>query len=372
MEVEFMKKRMFVLVVILFIFTLFGLNIFENSKKAQKVETVKLTNKELSSTIKVPGTLKFKDEELIFYHPEKGEVKEIFVRKGEQIDQGTPLFVYNNESFDLEKEKLSVMIDSSYLKINDIAKKEEDLLEKEEELSKSLGGEEAKKQLASEKRQLKLEKRLANNDLKQLLLQKDMYEAREKGLEVNSGISGEVVSINKNVINQGENSSLIHIVDKSNFIISSTISEYDSIKIKEGQSVVITSDILPTESWKGKVDHVSLLPSPSESLQSEMVTYPIQISVEGDIPLKPGVQLSLEIEVSKKKTSALPLDTIIQKNNIQKVYVIKDGKASLQKVETGISSGSHIEILKGLKKNDEVMLNPASNIKEGQEVLNDD
>ena len=47
---------------------------------------------------------------------------------------------------------------------------------------------------------------------------------------------------------------------------------------------------------------------------------------------------------------------------------LKDGKASKKKVKTGITSGTKIEILEGLSKEDTIIMNGPDSIKDGTEV----
>ena len=50
------------------------------------------------------------------------------------------------------------------------------------------------------------------------------------------------------------------------------------------------------------------------------------------------------------------------------VYKLENGKAKKQEVKTGITSGTKIEILEGISKEDKIIINPPESIKDGMEV----
>jgi HlyD family secretion protein len=64
----------------------------------------------------------------------------------------------------------------------------------------------------------------------------------------------------------------------------------------------------------------------------------------------------------------LPLDALFDDGDKPYVYLVKDGKANKQNVKTGITSGKKIEILEGVSKGDQVIVNGPDNIKDGLEV----
>ncbi|MBM6618982.1 efflux RND transporter periplasmic adaptor subunit [Bacillus suaedaesalsae] len=368
-------KKIWIAVGIILVITVFiGINIVKSYQSTHfKVETAILEEKELKSTVMIPGSLALENEQIIYYAPENGEVSEIVVEEGKNVEAGTPLFTYVNEQFTIEQEKHNLMIESSYLQINSLKDKEARVKENEKELAKQLGKKEAAKQVEPELEQLEVERKLANLDLKQLLLQKDLYEKQKNNLKVKSDINGTVLKINEKVIkNKQSTSPFIHIANLSQFVISGVLSEYDALKIEKGMKVEITSDAIPDKTWNGTVHFVSAIPenqqSGIESSGNEVVQYPIEVTIENPSPLKPGFQLIMEIETEKKKAHVLPIDAVIQDGKKEFVYIVKDGKTSKREVKTGSSQDAFIEIVDGVKEEENVIVSPHAKLKDGSEV----
>jgi hypothetical protein len=67
-------------------------------------------------------------------------------------------------------------------------------------------------------------------------------------------------------------------------------------------------------------------------------------------------------------TYLLPVDTLIFRSEGLQVGIVKDGKVALATVTPGHDFGNDIEIVAGLKANDQVIVNPPDSIIPGQPV----
>lgn len=74
------------------------------------------------------------------------------------------------------------------------------------------------------------------------------------------------------------------------------------------------------------------------------------------------------IKKEVKKAISVPLYSVISRNEQQFVFLEKDGKAEVRQVETGILEGWQIQITKGLKIGERVIIVGHRSIDEGQEV----
>jgi HlyD family secretion protein len=344
------------------------------SKEKNVVSTTKLEEKEITANVMIPGTLQLMEEQKLYFDPQKGKVKKILVKEGDKVKKGTPLVIYENEQWELEKEQVLLSIESSNIKIHHIEQQLEELEKKEKELKKQVGEKEAKKQMESERNQLQMEKKMANLELKQQIIQKETIEKKLSELKVKSEVDGVVMSIDENVLaNTGENMKpFLHIGSLNKWKVEGMISEYDSLKIKEGQPVTLTSDVIPEEKWKGKVMKIGLLPEQGNEMPNSSnaaVQYPVEVLVEDqNLPLKPGFKLIMEIETERKKVNVIPLTAVKQEDNDQYVFVVKNGKAVKKVIKTGIASDKYMEITSGLTKEDIVVVNPSDELKNGMEV----
>lgn len=371
-----MRKKVWIGIGVAFIIVLFvGISIYRAaSKENPTVSTVKMEEKEITGNVMIPGTLQLMNEQKIFYDPEKGKVKKILVKEGDRVKKGTPLVIYENEQLELEKEQAKLSIEQSYIKLDQINEQLADLKKKEEELKKQVSEEEAETQIESEKNQLQMDKKMTNLELKQQQIQKETVEKKISELEVKSEVDGIVITVDEEAtVGTGENlKPLLHIGSLNKLKVEGVISEYDSLKIKEGQPVVLKSDVVPDAKWKGKVSQIGILPQQGNEVAetgNEAVQYPVEVLVEDqNIPVKPGFKLIMEIETERKKANVIPITAVKQDDNQQYVYVVKNGKIVRKDIETGSSNDKYIEVKSGLTKSDEIVSEPSDDLKSGMEV----
>ena len=372
-----MKKKIWITIgVVSLIVLMIAVSVYRQVfAKGPSVKTAQMTQEEISSLLMIPGTVKLQEEQVVYTSPEKGELKDLFVKEGQTVKKGTVLATLQNPQLDLEREQNKLAIESANLKITQLDKKIKQLKEKETTLAEQVGKEEAKKQLAPERDQLEMEKKLANIELKQTSLQKDLLNKRQSELEIRSTIDGVVLTVKKQGTSTAEASNLeplIHIGKLEGLTAAGLLSEYDSIKVSSGQKVTLRSDAVPEQEWQGEVTTISVLPQQNQAgLQngSQAVQYPVTVDISGDSKaLKPGFQVIMEIETDKKMAMVLPVASLHDDGDQPYVYVVKDGKARKQKVKTGITSGDKIEILEGVSKDDKVIINGPEQLKDGLEV----
>jgi HlyD family secretion protein len=372
-----MKKKTWIMIsVISLVIIMISVSVYrEVFAKGPSVETTAMKEEEISSLLMIPGTVKLEEEQIIYASPEKGELKELLVVEGQEVKKGTVVARLQNPQLDLEMEQNKLSIESANLKINQLDKQLKLLKDKEKTLADQVGKEEAKKQLDPEYQQIEMEKKLANLELKQTNLQKEMIDKRLSELEINSTIDGVVLSVNNPDSSSLENSMaepIVHIGKLDAMIATGLLSEYDTMKVNSGQKVILRSDAVPDQEWQGEIIKISLLPEQNQTaLQSgsQAVQYPVTMKITGDSKaLKPGFQIIMEIETDKKQANVLSIDALHDDGEQPYVLTVKDGKASKKNVKTGITSGAKIEILEGLSKEDEIIINEPDSIKDGMEV----
>jgi RND family efflux transporter MFP subunit len=71
---------------------------------------------------------------------------------------------------------------------------------------------------------------------------------------------------------------------------------------------------------------------------------------------------------AQSSTYLLPVNTLIFRTDNLQVGVVKDGKVTITNVTPGHDFGADIEIIAGLKPNDQVVVNPPDSLVTGQEV----
>jgi HlyD family secretion protein len=69
-----------------------------------------------------------------------------------------------------------------------------------------------------------------------------------------------------------------------------------------------------------------------------------------------------------ENTLKVPVSALFRRGGESAAYVVRGGKAVLVPVEAGRSSGSEVQVLKGLTAGDEVILYPGDRVTDGQRV----
>jgi len=71
---------------------------------------------------------------------------------------------------------------------------------------------------------------------------------------------------------------------------------------------------------------------------------------------------------SQSSTLLLPVNTLLFRSEGLRVGIVKDGKVTLTSVTPGHDFGNQIEIVSGLKADDQVVVNPPDSLITGQQV----
>ncbi|AUS13659.1 efflux transporter periplasmic adaptor subunit [Bacillus subtilis] len=357
-----------------------GINVYRSAaptsgSAGQKIQTGSLEEKEISSKVMVPGTLKFSNEQYVFYEADKGTLEDIKVKEGDKVKKGTTLVTYTNEQLSLEKEQNQLTAESNQLQIEQTQEKIKALDNKEKDLAKQVGKKEAEKQIQSERTELQMQKKTAEIELKQTELQRQSLANRVSDLEVKSEIEGTVISVNQEAASKKSDiqEPVIHIGNPKDLVVSGKLSEYDTLKVKKGQKVTLTSDVIQDKSWKGTVSAVGLVPDQQESAAAQgteqAVQYPLQVKIKGKLPEgKPGFKFIMNIETDKRKANTLPSKAVKKEDDQYYVYTAKDGKAKRVDVKIGEVTDDLTEIKEGLSQDDQVILNPSDQVTDGMEV----
>jgi RND family efflux transporter MFP subunit len=191
----------------------------------------------------------------------------------------------------------------------------------------------------------------ALNNIKIIRARIEKLETSIKEANIVSPINGVVAVRN---IEAGEmvkeSTDMFVIMSVDQIYVAINVSEKQLAKIKKGQPADFTSDGTGAEIFKGRVDFISpILDTETRSLEMKI------LAENKNGLLKPGMFAKVSI-VTDKIIDALfiPKSTSVTENNANYVFIVKNGTAFKQKIETGIASGDIIEITSGLKQGDNI------------------
>ncbi len=221
------------------------------------------------------------------------------------------------------------------------------------------------------------------------VLSKTVYTAPYDGVVTNLPVrEGETVVIG---IQNSPGSTLMTIADLSVITAEVKVDETDIVNVKLDQSAEITIDAIPGKIFKGKVTEIGniavirstgLATSQTTAGSQEAKDFKVVVTLEEPpANLRPGLSTTTKITTaSRTGILVIPIQalTIRQKSDLEKkaeedsaqaasparsekkeelqgVFVVKNNKAEFVKVETGITGVTDIEVVSGLKENDEIV-----------------
>jgi HlyD family secretion protein len=190
---------------------------------------------------------------------------------------------------------------------------------------------------------------------------------------------------------------IMTIADMSLITAEVKVDETDIVNVKLDQPVEITIDAIPNRTFKGHVTEIgntAILRSTgvaaSQSAISSQEAKDFKVVVAMDNPpdeIRPGLSCTAKITTAtRQNVLTIPIQALTvrqkgdleapkpaagggaqaaakpdpvaekaRKEELQGVFVVKDGKAEFRKVETGITGATDIEVLGGLKEGDEIV-----------------
>lgn len=213
-------------------------------------------------------------------------------------------------------------------------------------------------------------KRRAQIDLDQAQVDVEIQNEVNNLSTLISPISGIITDLNPSVpgVNITPVTANITIADPDSIFFEAEVSELDVIKIKEGQNVSIRLDSYPDELFSGTVYRISF---DSITTATGGKAYTVKISLPKNEYLKFRLGMSGDAEfivnVSMAVISA-PLDSLFEQDGKTLVWIVKEGRAKMVEVDTGLESADEIEIVSGLDEGTIVIVTPPRNLEEGVRV----
>ncbi len=145
--------------------------------------------------------------------------------------------------------------------------------------------------------------------------------------------------------------------------LKTSVPEREARMIRVGQPVRVTVEGAPG-THDGRVARIS--PSFDESNRTLLVE--TEVSNTAGI-LRPGGFSRADIVVAAGyRALIVPAASVVSFAGIDRVFTVKDGKASEKRIKAGKRSDEGVEILEGIKAGDEVVLSPG-NMADGEKVI---
>lgn len=208
-------------------------------------------------------------------------------------------------------------------------------------------------------------------DNSRLQLKNAQAAVRAQGVRVNdtsirAGISG---TVNKRMVEPGmvvtPGTPLFEIVNINSLKLSVLVDESQIGKIQMGQAVSINVNVLPNESFAGKITFIA--PKSDASLN-----FPVEIEVSNNGQLKAGMYGTalFKTNYGAETTNMLtiPSDAFVNGVSSGQIFIVDKGVAKMTKVTTGKVYGDKVQILSGLNGGEQVITSGQINLNNGSKV----
>jgi len=170
------------------------------------------------------------------------------------------------------------------------------------------------------------------------------------------------------LINSGSSSNvktdLFHIAQPGKLRVYVNVPEEYSRGITVGMKADLTLAEFPNRQFQGKVVRTA------DDINVTTRTLLIEIDVDNPAgTLLTGSYAEVHLAVpTQASTFLIPVNTLLFRTEGLRVGIVKDGKVVLTAVTPGHDFGDQIEIVSGLKSDDQVIINPPDSIVSGEEV----
>jgi RND family efflux transporter MFP subunit len=162
----------------------------------------------------------------------------------------------------------------------------------------------------------------------------------------------------------GVKTDLFHMAQPGTLRVYVNVPEEYSQGVKDGMTADLTLAEFPVRKFQGKLVRTA------DAINMTTRTLLIEVDVANPSgTLLTGSYAEVHLAVpSQASTYLLPVNTLLFRSEGLRVGIVKDGKVVLTAVTPGHDFGNEIEIVSGLKADDQVIINPPDSIVSGQAV----
>ena len=334
--------------------------------------------------------------------PSKGEVKEVFVKNGDTVTQGQPLFSYVTSQ---ELTAQSAQYDAQ-AKANGITTAQTSASIKWETYNRKLASLNALrnkynsskdeslldqiKSAEDELAQALSDAKTADNEVTNAQIEAEKAQVtaqtesdRMKYDTVTADTAGTITSMNEDLPTQSkakkEEETFIEIMDKSKTLIKGSVSEFDREKLSVGQRVDVVDRKDPKKRWSGTVTQVGTLTTANtgnsnggnkqqENPNQGKFPYTVELDQGGEMPLV-GSHSYVNVVENAPEAGKVVVNKAytFSKNGKTYVWKVEGKKVKMKEVKTKKVSDRLVEITEGLTMQDTIST-PREGMKDGMEV----
>jgi len=362
--------------------------------ESKPVEIEPVARRVLSPTILASGSLTYQAEVKLVSEV-IGRVRDVLVKEGDQVKKGQLLLQLDPAQAQAQVAQLEASLAQSRLSIERTRVNATTLENKWKRFQalREQGVVDANSfdDLTSQRNMARVELESSGQLMHQTEAQ--LQQARE-GLaktQLRAPINGKVVAL---IIKQGETavpsamsiagSDLMTVADTSSLFAEVNVNETDVARVGVGQGARIVPAAFPDKSWTGTVETVASSP---RTVQGQGKSYLVRIRLKDTDSLRFHTGMSCRAEIATRSDDATPVLAVpvqairyeesTSRNEPAKasLVVVKDGRATMRGIETGLADDAYLEVTKGVEGGEDIVTGPARTLRflrEGDRVVRKD
>ena len=161
------------------------------------------------------------------------------------------------------------------------------------------------------------------------------------------------------------NDPTFRITDTSKLVAYLRIPQTELTKFSAGHAVKLSVDAIPDIMFAATIDRIS----PTIDIRNGTFRATAYVD-NSDNSLAPGMFARFDIAYEKHADALLiPTAALIEEDNIAVVYIINGDSVERRVIETGIKSGSMVEVLHGLDITESVVITGQAGLRDGSRVI---
>ena len=370
-----------------------------------KISTEKVEKRSITETIVANGKIQPKIEVKISADV-SGEIIELFVEDGDSVSKGQLLLKINPDIYQSSIERLEASVNSSKAQLS---QSEATLLEKEKSYkrNKNLWEKKAISDAEYESIEIAYKVALANKESAEFSVKSaeaSLKEANENLIktQIYAPIDGIVTKLN---VEKGERvvgtaqmtgTEIMRIANLNNMEVIIDVNENDIVRVSKNDTALVEVDAYLGKKFKGIVTEIANSANTQGTATDQVTNFEVKIKLlpkyykdlitaEKPFPFRPGMSASVDIQTNTVNNAlSLPIkavttradsllnDSIKSKDDediLEIVFIYDNNKVKIRKVKTGIQDDNFIQILSGVKLDEEIVSDPYSAI---NKTLKDD
>ncbi|MEO8306535.1 MAG: efflux RND transporter periplasmic adaptor subunit [Pseudomonadota bacterium] len=346
-----------------------------NTKQVE-IETVE--KRVISPTILASGNLTYQTE-IRMVSEVMGRVKELRVKEGDLVKKGDVLLRLDPATVEAQVSQLEAAAQQSRLAIQrtkvQLATIETKLSRYEKLRTDGLVDQNTYDDLKSQRDLARVELDSSGQQLLQTQAQLSQMREQLAKTVLRAPIDGRVTQLTIKIgetavpsVTSIAGSDLMVVSDTSNLYAEVNVNETDVARINVGQEARIAPAAFPDDTWPGTVETVAVSP---RQVAGQGKTYPVKIRLQpGENPkFHTGMSCRAEIVTRVGAATAqvaVPVQAVRYEETTDaaqiakaSVFIVKDGRVTEKKVETGTADDAWIAVKKGVEETQDIVVGPA-------------